>query len=184
MQSDCSSVPLDTLGVLRVRGADVVPFLQGQLSSDVTLLSAARSLLAGYHNPQGRAIALLRLLQLAQDDVIAVLPRELIASVAQRLAKFVLRAKVRLADESGEWSITGVVNGPGPAQAWPANLDSATRLGDAIVVRVARQPARWLLVSPTARVPALAGCTPAAADDWLRLAIEAGEPQVYAATSE
>jgi tRNA-modifying protein YgfZ len=184
MESDCSSVPLDALGVLRVRGADVVPFLQGQLSNDVTLLGAERSLLAGYHNPQGRVIALLRLVQLAPGDVIAVLPRELIATVAQRLAKFILRAKVKLADESGEWLITGVINGPAVADVWPASPDGAARIGDSIAVRVAQQPARWLLVSPTAHRPALAGCTPATADDWLRLAIAAGEPEVRAATSE
>ena len=78
MSMQCNSVVLESFGVLRVRGADVVPFLQGQLSNDVRALSAETSLLAGYHNPQGRAIALLRLVQLAADDVLAVLPRELV----------------------------------------------------------------------------------------------------------
>jgi tRNA-modifying protein YgfZ len=198
LENDCSFLPLDTLGVLRVRGADVVPFLQGQLSNDVTLLTAARSLLAGYHNPQGRVIAVLRLLQVAPGDVIAVLPRELIASVAQRLAKFILRAKVKLTDESPAWSITGIharePTGPTPTTpgeasrtllgALPTQLEGVAPLAAAIAVRVAQQPARWLLVSPAGHVPALAGCTPAAADAWLRLAIRAGEPQVHAATSE
>jgi hypothetical protein len=48
-------------------------------------LGAETSLLAGYHNPQGRAIALLRLVQLGADDVLAVLPRELVSVVAARL---------------------------------------------------------------------------------------------------
>ena len=61
MSMQWNSVVLESLGVLRARGADVVPFLQGQLSNDVRALSAETSLLAGYHNPQGRAIALLRL---------------------------------------------------------------------------------------------------------------------------
>jgi tRNA-modifying protein YgfZ len=150
----------------------------------VTLLGAERSLLAGYHNPQGRVIALLRLVQLAPGDVIAVLPRELISTVAQRLAKFILRAKVKLADESGEWLITGVLNAPAAADDWPASLDGAARSGQSIAVRVALQPARWLLVSPTAHPLSLTGCTHATADDWLRLAIAAGEPEVRAATSE
>jgi folate-binding Fe-S cluster repair protein YgfZ len=55
MRSEWNSGSLDSLGVLRARGADVVSFLQGQLSNDVALLGPARSLLAGYHNPQGRA---------------------------------------------------------------------------------------------------------------------------------
>jgi tRNA-modifying protein YgfZ len=184
MESDCSWTPLGSLGVLRVHGADAVSFLQGQLSNDMTLLGAQRSLLAAYHNPQGRVIALLRLLQLSAGEVIAVLPRELIGAVAQRLAKFILRAKVKLADESAQWMITAVLNAPAPAQALPADLDGAARVGESIAVRVAQQPARWLLASPAARPPALAGCSPATAEDWLRLAIAAGEPQVYAATSE
>jgi len=198
LHSDCSSLPLEALGVLRLRGADVVSFLQGQLSNDVTLLSAERSLLAGYHNPQGRVIALLRLLQLAPGDVIAVLPRELVTTVAQRLTKFILRAKVKLAEESAEWSITGVLARSSSAQtsaaplsadgalldALPAQLEGVARIAESIAVRIAQQPARWLLVSPAAHVPTLAGCTRAAADDWLRLAIAAGEPQVYATTSE
>src|SRR2546430_12049970 len=72
MSSECSSVSLDELGVLRVRGAQVVSFLQGQVSNDVALLGPARSLLAGYHNPQGRVIALLRLGQAAAEHSPAI----------------------------------------------------------------------------------------------------------------
>ena len=109
MSTEWNSLPLDSLGVLRARGADVVSFLQGQLSNDIALLGPGRSLLAGYHNPQGRVIALLRLLQLAPDDLLAILPRELIAAVVQRLGKFVLRAKVKLADDSAAWTVTGLM---------------------------------------------------------------------------
>jgi folate-binding protein YgfZ len=47
--------------------------------------------------------------QLAPDDVVAVLPRELIATVAGRLGKFVLRAKVKIADDSAQWRVEGLV---------------------------------------------------------------------------
>src|SRR5215472_5903264 len=109
MRNDTSTVTLDTLGVLRARGPDALSFLQGQLSNDLTRLAADRSLLAGYHNPQGRVIALLRVLQLAPEDLLAVLPRELVPAVIPRLAKFILRAKVKLVDESQSWRITGLV---------------------------------------------------------------------------
>ncbi|HWW80777.1 MAG TPA: hypothetical protein VNY82_14355 [Steroidobacteraceae bacterium] len=109
MSTNWNLISLGDLGVLRFRGADAVRFLQGQVSNDVERLSAERSQLAGYHNPQGRAIALLRLVQLAPDDVVAVLPRELIATVAGRLGKFVLRAKVKIADDSAEWRVEGLV---------------------------------------------------------------------------
>src|SRR6267154_882539 len=109
MSTNWNLISLGDLGVLRFRGADAVRFLQGQVSNDVERLSAERSQLAGYHNPQGRAIALLRLVQLAPDDVVAVLPRELIPTVAGRLGKFVLRAKVKIADDSAEWRVEGLV---------------------------------------------------------------------------
>jgi tRNA-modifying protein YgfZ len=118
MSTNWNLVSLGDLGVLRFRGADAVRFLQGQVSNDVERLSGERSQLAGYHNPQGRVIALLRLVQLAPDDVVAVFPRELIATVAGRLGKFVLRAKVKIADDSAEWRVEGLVaprgaDGPG-----------------------------------------------------------------------
>lgn len=100
---------LDDIGVLRLRGPDGVRFLQGQVSSDVEQLTPERSQLAGYHNPQGRAIAVLRLLLLAPDDLLAILPRELALPVASRLAKFILRAKVKIVDESGAWRVAGLV---------------------------------------------------------------------------
>ena len=96
MNSSLKSSALESLGVLRARGADAVAFLQGQLSNDIAQLSSDRSLLAGYHNPQGRTIAVLRLIENAPGDVLAILPRELIAPVAARLGKFILRSKVRL----------------------------------------------------------------------------------------
>jgi folate-binding protein YgfZ len=115
MGTDWNLIELGDLGVLRFRGADAVRFLQGQVSNDVERLTAERSQLAGYHNPQGRAIALLRLVQLAPEDVLAILPRELIGSVTARLMKFVLRAKVKIADESAGWRVAGLVAPRGAA---------------------------------------------------------------------
>jgi folate-binding protein YgfZ len=110
------------LGIVRVRGIDAVRFLQGQLSNDVARLSAGQSILAGYHNPQGRTIALLRLVQwdvdgAAPSDILAVVPRELAGVVASRLGKFVLRAKVKIADESAGWRVHGLVDVAGVAAA-------------------------------------------------------------------
>jgi hypothetical protein len=191
MRVEWNSVACESLGVLRARGAEVVPFLQGQLSNDVALLDAARTLLAGYHNPQGRAIAVLRLVQLAADDIIALLPRELMAVVISRLAKYILRAKVRLADESTAWHVTGLIAPEAPlrpyppfAAALPAAAGAVARVDGALAVRVAEQPPRWLLVSAAPGRAALAECAPAEPVVWKRLAIAAGDPQVYAATSE
>jgi len=198
MRSNCSTLSLDALGVLRARGPDALSFLQGQLSNDLTRLTGDRSLLAGYHNPQGRVIALLRVLQLAPGDLLAVLPRELVPAVIARLAKFVLRTKVKLVDDSQSWRITGLlaaadgdadgsVADPVAATvvaALPTAVDSVARIADAVAVQVAEQPSCWLLLTPATRSALANGAAVPAPEIWRRRAIAAGEPQVYAATSE
>lgn len=183
------AITFAALGVLHVRGADSVSFLQGQLSNDLLLIGADRAVLAGYHNPQGRVIALLRVLQLAGDDLLAILPRELVASVAQRLGKFVLRSKVKLADESDQWVISGLIESERARAAdtgagLPAAINEVAHRGAALVVCVAQRPARWLLLNPASEPPLSAASSAGATEVWERLAIAAGEPEVYAATSE
>lgn len=195
--------PLESLGALQARGRDVVPFLQGQLSIDVRTLSPERSLLAGYHNPQGRVLALMRLLESAPGEVLILLPRELAAPVVSRLKTFILRSKVELADVSAAWHVDGLVgpgaSEPGPSSAagvaplappfaarLPRTAGAVARLGASFALHVGERPLRWLIVSPAAGPsgePALARCARALPELWRRLSVENGEPQVYAATS-
>ncbi len=160
-----AAIALADLGVLRVRGADAARFLQGQLSNDVTRLASQGSLLAGYHNPQGRAIALLRLVQAAEGDILAVLPRDVLPAVLSRLARFVLRAKVQLSDDSASWRIEGVVQVEAPAP---------------LAIQVADAPARWLALRAADTTASAVGERRA----WTLLDIASGLPQVYARTSE
>src|SRR5207302_361745 len=57
-------------------------------------------------------------------------------------------------------------------------------------LRIGAQPPRWLLISPLAAASAAqpAGapphCEPAPPEAWQRLSVAAGEPEVFAATSE
>ncbi|HEY4215402.1 MAG TPA: hypothetical protein VGM84_28275 [Steroidobacteraceae bacterium] len=157
---------LDHLGVLRAHGPDAIRFLQGQLSHDISKLGPRRSLLAGYHNPQGRAIALLRLVYVADDDVLAILPRELIPVVVSRLSKVVLRAKVKIADASSEWTVSGHMEAPGHSAALAARVDSSPR-----VLVLEHSPGTGERPRGDRSV-------------WHRLDIAAGLPQVYASTSE
>jgi len=169
-------VRLDDLGMIRVHGADTIPFLQGQLSNDLTRLAPEHALLAGYHNPQGRTIAVIRLLWLGAQDVIAVLPRELASTVAARLAKFVLRAKVKIADESTAWRAFGVIDAETAADAL-ASMGAPAATPHALVGK-----ARWLIVLPAdSPVGALLNGDPR---EWHRLDVASAQAQVFAATSE
>jgi folate-binding protein YgfZ len=165
------SIALADLGAVRIRGSDGVRFLQGQLSNDMQLLSSEHTVLAGYHNPQGRTIAVLHLVRTASDEILAILPRELCARIAARLAKFILRSKVAIEDVSASVRITGLVAQPDTPP--PANAA-------ATLVRLAAEPHRWLAIeAANALVP-----TTGERSVWRRLDIAAGLPQVYAATSE
>jgi tRNA-modifying protein YgfZ len=189
MHTPWHSVPLDSLGVLRARGPDVRKFLQGQLSNDMSRLAPERALLAGYHNVQGRVIAVLRLIQLGDDDFIAILPRELVSALSARLSKYILRAKVKLSDDSAAWQVLGVL--PRPAADPAADPHAALlpapggvrRIAGSAIVRIGESPPRLLMVRAVDS-PALEGHAPLELRDWQLAAIAGGEPQVYAATSE
>jgi folate-binding protein YgfZ len=101
------SAPADALsrnagefGVIAVRGPDSAKFLQGQLSADMEKLAPGARTLAGLHNPQGRVIAVLDIARTSAEEFLATLPGELVVTVAQRLRRFVLRAKVRIEETS------------------------------------------------------------------------------------
>jgi tRNA-modifying protein YgfZ len=156
-------------GVLRARGPDAISFLQGQLSNDSTRLQPAQWQLSGYHTPQGRAIALLRLTLLGPDDVLAILPRELVPIVVTRLKRFVLRAKVQITDDSAQWQVLGFHR---TAPVLPAG---------AVAAPYGRS--RHLVVVPGS-LDVDAASVAGTRDDWVACDIEEGLPQVYLATSE
>ncbi|HXS28980.1 MAG TPA: hypothetical protein VN730_15050 [Steroidobacteraceae bacterium] len=187
-------VELADLGVLRVRGADAERFLQGQLSNDLTRLARESSILAGLHNPQGRTVALLRLAATGEHDFLAVLPRALVASVAQRLSRFILRSKVQVTDESSGWRIRGNV-GEQAAMREPSSVREQPSGG--LALAVPGEPARWIGIVPaaarasesqTASEAQAASESHAAAlaarNGWRLLDIAAGLPQIYPQTSE
>jgi folate-binding protein YgfZ len=169
-QDPTQSITLADLGALTITGADAERFLQGQLSNDVQHLPSTHAVLAGYHNPQGRTIAILNLARTAPGEILAILPRELAPLVASRLAKFILRAKVVIKNISDSVRIDGLIAAP----------DAVPPQAGATWVRTAAKSHRWLALH------AADGVGPASADRdlWRRLDIAAGVPQVYAATSE
>lgn len=185
-----AGIELDDLGVLRVRDTDAERFLQGQLSSDVARVASEGSLLAGFHNPQGRTIALLRLVYAGEHDILALLPRELAQPVGERLSRFVLRSKVRITEESSAWRIRGIASKEPPG---------------GLAFKVSGEPPRWISIVP-AEPASAAGSAPSdeahpghpgalaptgsapralpARDLWRLLDIAAGLPEVHLRTSE
>ena len=161
---DLSSPP-DGLGVLAFRGVDAAKFLQGQLSANIEKLPRGASTLAGLHNPQGRVIALLAVVRTSDEELLAVLPHELLPAVAQRLRKFVLRSKVAIEDASQVYCVLGSLTAP----AGTSSLTWGTRR---------------LLLIPREHLGEFDLASAAALPRWHAADIAEGLPQVYAVTSE
>jgi tRNA-modifying protein YgfZ len=179
------------LGILRFVGPDSLSFLQGQVSNDTRLLAQGRSLLAAYSSPQGRVLALMRILP-HSGGVIAILPRELVVPTMEALRKFVLRSKVKIEDAGDALRIVGVHGAhhlesaglPAPpssmAYAEPQDLGVAAVNGDA---------GRYWVIGPeeTLSRRGLGAGTVSAEQierDWRLADIRAGLPQIYLATRE
>jgi folate-binding protein YgfZ len=167
---DLAITPLDDLTALAVRGPDAANFLQGQVSQDMERLAARGALLAGLHNPQGRCLALLRLFHLGSDQILIVLPAELAPDVRTLLARFILRAKVRIEDVGTAWRIYGLA---GP----DAEAAATTRIHMALDQEGFRQ----LILAPRGEPLPQGHATSRA--DWRIEDIEAGLPEVLGPTA-
>jgi len=167
---DLALTILDDLAVLGAHGPDVLTFLNGQLSQDMTLLPVQGSQLAGLHNPQGRVMTLVRALYLDEAHVLLVLPRELADSVCAHLQRFVFRARVRVEDASAAWCAYGLA---GP----DAETACSTRLHSALDGSGMRQ----LVVAP--RSEPMPQSQEVSRDEWRAEDIAAGIPEITRATT-
>jgi len=103
---------LDHLGVIEVSGIDNASFLQGQLSNDVLQLSSTQARLAAFCSAKGRMQASFIALKRENGDILLVCSKDLLAPTLKRLSMFVMRAKAKLRDASGDFSLYGLM---GPA---------------------------------------------------------------------
>jgi len=145
--------PLPHLGVIRVQGEDAAKFLQGQLTQDFALLGADEARLAAFCNAKGRMLASFVGFKRSADEILLVCSRDLLPATLKRLTMFVLRAKAKLSDASGEFALYGIAGETDGGAPWRLARD-----GDA--ARVALYPAddqqRSLWIAP-AGTPAPAG---------------------------
>ena len=177
---------LTHLGILRFTGPDALSFLQGQITNDTKRLTASNSMLAAYLNPQGRVLALIYLLP-HSSGTLAILPRELLQPTAERLRKFVLRAKVKIDDPGEALVVSGYHGTQALAQAGlpvPAEGDGYVERDGVGVARVGRDEVRhWVVAAPSAQ-PDAPDAGASIERHWRLADIHAGLPQVYAATCE
>jgi folate-binding protein YgfZ len=100
---------LPHLGVIQAQGEDAANFLHNQLSNDVLLLPVGQSRLAAFCSAKGRMQASFVLVKTAPDTALLVLSQDLLAQTLKRLSMFVLRAKVKMSDATGQWQLRGLL---------------------------------------------------------------------------
>jgi folate-binding protein YgfZ len=176
-------VPLDSHVLIRASGADASTFLQGQLSSDLRLLSPARAQLSSVNSPKGRMQAVLLLLRLGEAIGIEV-HQSLAQDTLARLRKFVMRSKLTL-ELLPAPSGLGLV-GP-DVEAWlrerslpvPAQAFDCASAGDVTVLRRAGDEPRFSLHGA---LDAFASEPARDVGEWRRAELFAGVPIVYPQT--
>jgi folate-binding protein YgfZ len=191
MQMNTVSGGLPHIGLLRLAGADTASYLQGQLTNDTRRLGTGRAMLGALCSPQGRVAAMLHLLP-HSSGVVALAPHDVLASTAERLRKFVLRAKVSIEVLGGDHAVAGVhglaaLHAAGLAA--PEHVHGYLECDGVGVAGADRSGQRWWVIGPAALLAerGLAGdadAAPRIERDWRLADIRAGMPQVYAATRE
>ena len=166
---------LPRYGLLSVSGEDAREFLHAQLTNDIANLPAGRAALAGWCSAKGRLLASFLVIP-ARDGFLLQLARDLAPAVAKRLAMFVLRAKVKVANASEQWLQYGAW-GELPDLAVPPENFAVAGSEKRIAVRV--ESARILVLT----AEKLDGGT---ADEarWARDEIRAGRPLITGATQD
>lgn len=183
-----SAAELAQYGMLSCTGDEARAFLHAQLTNDVAGLGADAARRAGWCSAKGRLLATFLVIP-QENGFLLQLSQELAATVAKRLAMFILRAKAKLADVSGTWTQIGIWGAAAEERLAALGLHApAAELGisygaDSIVVRVDAQ--RFLLALPAARrAQALAALGDAGSGAWALQEIRAGWPMVVQATQD
>src|ERR1700687_4588659 len=165
--------------LIAVTGEEASAFLHAQLTNDVQTLPKGAAQWPGWCTPKGRLLATILLVRRAEGYLL-ILPAEIAAAIAKRLAMFVLRSKVRIEEESAGVMI---------ARHWAHTPDPLRSVEKDNALCIALDEQRFMIVTPHAAAPILwdalsEHAVKAGADAWEWAAIRAGIPTIVAATQE
>jgi folate-binding protein YgfZ len=182
-----AALRLSQFGVIRAAGAEAAKFLHSQLTQDFALLGDGQARLAGYCSAKGRLLATLIGWKTGPEELLLVLPLELLAQTLKRLSMFVMRAKCKLSDATAEFQLWGLAGAQAtawlgalaPSQTWDL---AAFNEGQVLRLPDAGGQARYLLALPAG---AIAPALPTMAEaEWQWLDVQSGLAWVQAATVE
>jgi folate-binding protein YgfZ len=176
---------LDHLGVIRAEGEEAAKFLHNQLTHDFALLGPDHARLAAFCTAKGRMLASFIGVRPRPDEVLLVCHRDLLAATLKRLSMFVLRAKVKLADATGDFTLAGLAGETMTQLTGPTPTPWTTRtVGAGVLVTLypADDQPRGLWIGPrTEPLPAGPAMDPAL---WAWSEVRSGVATLSAAVSE
>ncbi len=178
--------PLEHWSVLRLHGPDASKFLQGQTTCDLREL-ACRQLLAGAQCDFKGKVWMLFWLCGNEDDLLLLTSKSSAAAALPELKKYATFSRVSVSDASAEIQLYGLV-GLEAAHAFAAMPPPEAPVLNTSWGKLIRLPwpaLRFICVvddEPSFRQALPASISTASAELWTRLDIEAGYPQLAAAT--
>ncbi|MDH4061444.1 MAG: folate-binding protein [Aquincola sp.] len=173
---------LDEWGVIRATGPDAAAFLHGQLTNDIEHLETGVARLAGYCSAKGRLLASFVVWRPAPDEVLLACSADLLPATLKRLSMFVLRAKCRLSDASGDFALYGLAGAPAAATGLRPGESRSDAGRHTIRLADVDGVARAMLAQPAGDAPP--AYPPLEAGSWQWLEAASGVPRIVAATSE
>lgn len=113
-----SYVALEDRGVVSLRGDDARSFLQGLTTNDINLVTPDRAIWTGLLTPQGKYLFDFFLAEMMGALVLDV-ERSRMDDLLALLARYKLRAKVDITDDSADWIVVALIGSEadGPALA-------------------------------------------------------------------
>ena len=181
--------PLTQFGILAVSGEDARAFLHAQLSNDIQRMPPDAVRRAGYCSAKGRLLASFLVVP-AEDGFLLQLSADLTATVAKRLAMFVLRSKVKIVDASTELAQFGAWGAGAAASLEDAGFTVPAEPMRAIASNgcklVALDAGRYLLFGPadTAAAALTERFAKVAQAGWTLADVRAGLPVISQVTQD
>ena len=185
------SILLNTSSMIKVEGDDRVPFLQGQLTQDIKLISHDKALFAGFCNPKGRVLAFMLCFE-EHDSIHIQIDSSIAEPILRRLKMYVLRSKVSLNLLDNQFTCVGFVGSKtflNQGIKLPENYLDIVRSHDVMIMRVGKNTERYQLMGDTTKVNTfmklnLAEYTSMSIESWDNLNIFDGIPNIYPTTQE
>jgi tRNA-modifying protein YgfZ len=177
--------------LVAVSGDDARAFLHGQFTNDVEALEPGAAQWNGWCSAKGRLLATFLLVRHG-DEYLVLLPAEIAPAFTRRLAMFVLRSRVKIADAGERFVRIGFAGrdaAAAVARHWGRTPDPMRAMESDLGLVIALDPRRFVVLAMPGRAPHVwellaQGATPAGPEAWDWMGVQAGIPIIVTATQD